>query len=248
MISLTKGVALLHFGRVGSTLIASMISQNKFFYDDGEIFEKLRTGSFSSNKAIKERPAKLLELRRRRFFYRPYLVSIKPIPEEHLRKDLLNMSYPEFLQVLENAKIDKIIILKRKNYLNHVLSGKLALEWKKYHFKADEKAPLIKIHLDFKSFRFGTFKGELLELFARFDQYYNTMETMTPNPLILTYEEDIEENPYVAYEKVRSYLKLNKKNPKIILSKSNVFKNEDVIENWEDLKNYLEDTPYKWMV
>ena len=248
MIKLTKGVALLHFGRTGSTLVASMISQNKLFYNDGEVFEKVRTGTLLLSSIFKTEPERILKKRRQKFFYRDYLVSIKPIPEEHLRDNLLNMSYPKLIQTLKSANIDKYIIIKRKNYLLQVLSGKLAQEWKKYHFREGEKAESIKVRIDVKDFRFGTFKGELIDLFKRFDAYYDEMINETPKALLITYEDDIEHDPFIAYDKIKSYLNLGKERPKIILSKSNTFKNEDVIENYEDVIKYLRGTPYEWML
>tara|TARA_B110000902_G_scaffold35829_1_gene37932 strand:- start:202 stop:378 length:177 start_codon:yes stop_codon:yes gene_type:complete len=57
------------------------------------------------------------------------------------------MSYTAFLKSLEKAHIDKYIIIKRKDYLRQVLSGQLGLEWKKYHFKKNEKPSNSKIKL-----------------------------------------------------------------------------------------------------
>jgi hypothetical protein len=225
-----------------------MIAQNKLFYYDGEVYEKIRTGAFKLSQKEKLAPGKVLKHRKQRYFYRDYLVSIKPIPEEHLRLGLLHLPYDEFLETLENSGIRNYIIIKRKDYLRQVLSGKLAQHWKKYHFKSDEKPDTIQINLDLHNFGFGTFKGELVELFKRFDKYYQEMETKTKNPLVLTYEEDIEADPYVAYNKIKKYLNLRKRKPDIILSKSNIFKNEEVIENYDELKEYLSGTPYEWMV
>lgn len=70
MIKLTKGVALLHFGRAGSTLVSTMISQNKLFYNDGEVFEKVRTGSLKIPKipeSIRSEPIQLLKKEGRNF-------------------------------------------------------------------------------------------------------------------------------------------------------------------------------------
>lgn len=248
MIKLTSGVALLHYGRAGSTLIATMIAQNKLFYFDGEIYERLRTGDLTLPENNKNRPGDLLLKRRNKYFYRDYLVSIKPIPEEHLRPDLLNMSYSRLLALLDQAKIDKIIIIKRENYLKQVLSHRLALEWKKWHFKSHEKSEIIKVRLNCTSFNFGVYKGELLELFRRFDDYYSNMIEETPSALILNYERDIESDPYVAYNKIKEYLNLNKNRPNITLSRSNVFENESVIENYDEVKEYFAGSIYEWMV
>lgn len=176
------------------------------------------------------------------------MVSIKPIPEEHLRYELLNMSYNEFLETLLNSCIHNDIIIKRQNYLRQVLSRKLAQQWKKYHFKTNEKPDTIQINIEVHNFGFGTSKGELVDLFKRFDQYYQEMESKTKNPLILTYEEDIELDAYVDYNKIKEYLNLIKERPNIILSKSNIFKNEDVNENYNEVKKYFSGTPYEWMV
>jgi hypothetical protein len=64
MIKLTKGVTLLHFGRAGSTLLATMISQNNLFYNDGEVFEKVRTGTLLLSSIFKTEPERILKKRR----------------------------------------------------------------------------------------------------------------------------------------------------------------------------------------
>lgn len=50
MINLTKGVDMLHFGSAGSTLISTMIAQNKLFYYDGEVYKIIRTGTLQVTK------------------------------------------------------------------------------------------------------------------------------------------------------------------------------------------------------
>lgn len=118
----------------------------------------------------------------------------------------------------------------------------------KYHFKVGEKTEIVKINFDVKDFGFGTFRGELVELFKKFDAYYNEMINVTPNALLINYEDDIEHDPYVAYEKIKGYLNLSKARPNIILTKSNTYKNEEVIENYEEVKNHLAGTAYEWMI
>ena len=207
---LTKGVALLHFGRAGSTLIATMIAQNRLYFDDAELFEKVRVGDLELPENIKSKPGLFFKHRKTKFYYQNYLVSIKPIPEEHLRASLLDMDYEQLIDALNHAGIAKFIIIKRSNYLSQIISKLLAIEWKKYHFRSNEKSEIKKITINCNEIQFGTFRGSLIDLFQKYDKYYEQMERVTPNALILNYEEDIESDPLVGYAKIRDYLKLRK--------------------------------------
>jgi len=240
-------IALLHFGRAGSTLIASLIQQNKGFFYDGELFEKVRVGQIKIPEDMRLDPSLLLK-KRSELLFKKYLVSLKPIPEEHLRTDLLNSDYQTLIDKLVTYGFDRFIILKRENYLNQMISLALAREWGKYHFTQGEKPARVCVDIPFTEFRFGTFKGELIELFERFDNYYKEFELLTPDPLVINYEGEIEKDPLVAYGRVAEYLGLHKMSPKITLRKSNVFENKDVIENYPELIEYLANSKYAWMI
>ena len=64
----------------------------------------------------------------------------------------------------------------------------------------------------------------------------------------LVYEEDIEKSPLTAYHKVCNYLKIEEQNPEINLKKDNIYKLNEVIENFDELENYLKNTKYEWML
>jgi len=242
-----SGIALMHFGRAGSTLLASMIQQNRLIYYDGELFEKVRVGKVKVPRSAEGDLTLLLKRRLKRHIFRRYLVSLKPIPEENLRPSLLNATIGELIERLVAFGFGKFIILKRTNYLNQIVSLALARQWGKYHHVQTDKPVLKRIEIPFREFVFGTFKGELLELFGRFDSYYDELESQVPGQLLVHYERDMELNPLVAYKSVADYLGLGNLSPNIALRKSNIFKNEEVIANYAKLTSYLSGSNYAWM-
>lgn len=81
----TNRIALLHFGRAGSILIAILIQQNGNFFYDGEFFEKVRVGGIKVEEEMRLDRGLLIKHRCEMFRFQIYLISQKPIPEEHLR-------------------------------------------------------------------------------------------------------------------------------------------------------------------
>lgn len=80
------------------------------------------------------------------------------------------------------------------------------------------------------------------------NNYYQEFESLIPDPLVISYEAEIEKGPLVAYRRVVEYLGLHKISPKITLRKLNVFENQDVIDNYDELSEYLANSRFAWMI
>ena len=68
------------------------------------------------------------------------------------------------------------------------------------------------------------------------------------NVLHLSYEEHIQDNPKEAYLKICEFLQIKPKKVDVRLSRTNPYPLKDIIENMDEVRDYLHGTPYEWML
>ncbi|MGF1480774.1 MAG: hypothetical protein ACFB4I_15030 [Cyanophyceae cyanobacterium] len=67
--------------------------------------------------------------------------------------------------------------------------------------------------------------------------------------LTISYEEDIEDDPKIAYQKACSFLNLSKfDDVKVKRKRINTMKNKDLITNFNEIEDLLSGTKYEWML
>ena len=71
---------------------------------------------------------------------------------------------------------------------------------------------------------------------------------LNDDTLELIYEEDILENPKVAYDKVCKFLSIAEKSPRIQFRRTNPFTIAEVVVNIAEVRDALKSTKYSWMV
>ncbi|WKN33483.1 hypothetical protein PZB74_09080 [Porifericola rhodea] len=243
-------VAMFHFGRCGSTILANMLSQHPDIYWDGEVFEQMRVGSLIELKITKD-PIKLLDIKLHAKKCKFYGFETKAFKEEHLRKDLLNMRFEQYFQELLKLGFGKFILLKRNNYLRQMLSLYMGWKAKVWHIKQNERFKEQKVILDVKDTKIGnTTKPTLLHLFEDFDNYYAIIESSVKgyDNLILSYEDDVLPDPMIGYSKICSFLGAGSFPAEINLKKTNTQALSEAIENFDEIKEILIGTKYEWML
>ena len=70
----------------------------------------------------------------------------------------------------------------------------------------------------------------------------------TKKYLNLTYEDDIEEDPMNAYEKICDFIGVKKLKPIISLAKTTPFPIKDLVSNYDEVANYLKFSSHEWML
>lgn len=241
-----KYVAMFHTGRCGSTVLGNMLDAHTKISWGGEIFEKYmhleeddRTTGFMSKTIVSCCNKSKCSI---------YGFETKYLPQLHLSDKCLNMSLEDYITSLHSLGFSYFIALHRKNYLRRAISAQVGKERGEWHSKEKVHSPT-KVHIDIKSFPTGSRRGPLLELFKHMDESYDRLRHSLPsNSLFLTYEDDIQDDPLIAYKKVCKFLDVTPETPKIRFSRTNPFSYEQMVTNIDEVKAVLENTKYSWML
>jgi LPS sulfotransferase NodH len=159
------------------------------------------------------------------------------------------MDLIDYIGALSKLGFKKFIILRRRNYLKRAMSATVGFQTGIWHQKKDKKADPIKVNIDINNFRIGNTSKHLLQHFRDLDQHYLELNSiLKENSLLnLIYEDDIQDNPIAAYNKICDFLKIEPFPVKIKHKKTNPFKMSEVIQNLDEVKNALRNTKYEWM-
>lgn len=243
-------IAMFHIGRCGSTVLSSLLSQHKNVYWASEFYSSVFTKWEQDNKGnevVGEMPADAIKLLKTNMFnayHRYYGFEIKPF---HFQ--LIGYSPESFLDNLEKLGYAYFIHLDRKNRLRKIVSSLIAHEDKmKYH--QNGKAKLKKVYIDVEKVVIDFDAKPLLTFLSDFDEQVASVEKLLEkkNPLNLTYEDDIQDDPRIGYRKICDFINLKPKDVKVNLSRTNPFPVRDMIENIDELEQVLMGTPYEWML
>lgn len=244
-----QSVVVFHTGRCGSTVLGNILGDHKRIYWGGEIFKSYNQ---PNNHDIETISDWIKNDMNRKVSY-TYGFEIKYLPWLHLHENCLNLKIPELISLLKELNFSKFIILHRKNYLKHTISGQVGYKKQQWHSTTTTDTP-DKITLDVNSiatgFRYGIWRHSIVDLFKRIDESYDTLKNSLSSDdcLFITYEDDIEKNPIMAYNKVCDFLDLPYEKPEIKLRPTNPFSYKEIIENFQDIEIALQNTKYAWML
>lgn len=231
-------IAMFHTGRCGSSVLANMLNAHSKIFWANEIFEKFMRvkkeqdgEAFVTNVIHQSCQSKISTF---------YGFETKYLPQQHLRHKVINMDLETYLKLLREIGFSKFIILQRKNYLKRAISAEVGKHKKRYHSKQDVRRPE-KIYLD---------PEPILALFRCIDENFSHLKMLLEpsDHLLLYYEDHILQNPRIAYTKTCEFLNIDDESPKIELRRTNPFKYEDIVVNFEEIKTLLKDTKYNWML
>lgn len=240
---------MVHHGRCGSTVLGDMLNQHSKVHWDGEIYyqpgwmdalapmerihferdgiEHMRSSVRGSNKAIYG------------FEFQPHNL----IP--------MSVGLGEYFDLCEEAGVSHFIHLRRKNMLRKMTSSLVALARDKFHYRTDETPEMIRIKIDVDNL---FIKNEGLTLLGQLDKMCRNEEVIAKSferrkAIFLSYEDDVESDPQVGYEKLCSFLDVNPEVNKIAYVKSTaMFKMSEIMENWSDVVRVISGTRYEWML
>jgi hypothetical protein len=242
-------LAIIHFGRVGSTVLQDSLNQHPDIHMVGEPWEAFRRSGHNL-------PVLLRTPRRLIWYYlcqtrQPVFgLQIKLYPEEHLRRSLLNMSIEEGFKWLLGKGISHFIFIKRDNHLERIISDTRGVASGRWHLRSDESNEISKVKLDPEAVHFGETYLPILESFRRLDKYEEEiLNLMRPLPhLVLNFEKDIEEDPIVAVGKVLDFLKISAFAPSVHLRRTNAEPWHKKITNPDEIRRVLKGSEYSWMM
>ena len=239
-------VAMLHPGRCGSTVVGSLLNQHPSFYWSGEPFEKLMGTDSLKNEAV----IKVIKEREQDRISQVYSFATKYPDGMHLSDNCINKSIPDYIDLLNNLGYSKFILITRANHLKRIVSiikGRQTGQW--HTDQKQDKAKAVEVPI--KDFEFGlNKKGSIIDYFKIMDSETKLIidKIGEKNLLHIKYEPDIEENPVKAYRKICEFVGIKALNPEVKLKKTNPFPLTEMIVNFDEVKKYLQATPYAWML
>ncbi|MBV6633222.1 MAG: hypothetical protein KI792_09350 [Alphaproteobacteria bacterium] len=235
---------MTHFGRSGSTVLAIMLSQHPGIDWRQEIFtaalqDKKNLTPPDYHKLVASQTSKKtditgLEVKPINFFKRSN-TTIRPFLSGYFRDDCQH------------------IFLERKNVLKRMISAHRASKNQVYHVLKGQQPPDDKVLIDLDNFTdFDTMSSGTLKHTVTGAVEYNRgliefLEEKQPGFLHLTYEDDVEQDPNIAYEKILNFLGLEQVPAKIQLQKTGKSLAED-IGNYDEVRAHLETTEHAWML
>ncbi len=172
---------------------------------------------------------------------------------QHLDDNGLNMPLGAFIDTLISFGFEKFIILKRQNYLRQailVARGQASGQW---HQKKGE--PVIAnnaVRLDVDAVSLGGKDREITETFKFLDDtYLLTTECFTErivDVLSPGYEQDLEIQPQVGFDKACLHLGLNSTLGQVSYEKIGGQSLKRMLLNYKEVEERLHKTPWQWML
>ncbi len=228
---------MLHTGRCGSSVLTNMLKINWRTFWAGEIFEEYKYIETAEKQG--ELVAKVINSSRDSKPSMTYGFETKYLPVQHLSDNCIGMSIEDYLASLDALGFSHFILLHRQNYLRRYISALVGAQTKQWHSREQIGTPTM-IAIDIEAF---------LKLCSSMDESYDRLtRVMSGNSLLLTYEDDIQNDPGSGYRKVCKFLGVADEAPEIKLRRTNPFGYDEMIENFAEVEVALKDTKYGWML
>lgn len=246
----SRGVLLLHGGRVGSTVLGDLMDQRPDVRWKGELLQRLLHGCQRGRGALArgEDPVE----RFLRSLSRPGepAVVASELTLYHLRGLGLAADPGAFVDRVVAGGYREVVWLRRRNTLRRVISSLTAFESGRWHRAPGEQAPWSRVRLDPAAVAFprGSFPlVETLELWERDDE---ALAAAVPGRPIfrLTYEDDIEADPLVAYRKLCEHLRLPPHPVEVRLRRGLPEPVRELVTNPAEVEAALAGTRFAWML
>lgn len=245
-------ICLVHTGRTGSTVLANMLRVHPELYWDDETLGR-RTRWFMSehpNAYLGPRPAQspVGEVARR--FWRAsgsrFGFEVKPM---HLMAFGLT-DLPASDRFFDRLGVTHRIGLVRRNLLRRLISSeRFAVQGLTHHKKTASSGPRKPFELSLDGVH--SYAGRPLTLEEALREAQAAAEVVPtlcgPDTLQLVYEDDIQDDPRVAYHKVIEHLGLTSTEPEVSLRRTNVGSLDDIVSNADAIRSRLRGTEWAWM-
>ena len=155
------------------------------------------------------------------------------------------------MESLDNLGYKHFIHLDRKNRMRKIISSLIAHEDKRrYHQSGNGGAKLKQVFVDVNRVEIDFTSKTLIEYLSDYDRQTSEIKSLLKdrNHLSLTYEDDIQEDPWRGYQQICDFIGMKPKNVTIKLKRTNPFPVKDMIANLEEVQLALKDSEYEWML
>ena len=236
---------MFHTGRCGSTVMANILRQHPDMHWGGEIFNPYFKQRINRPDLLE----RVIQESEQKTVTPHFGFDVKYLPVQHLHEVCINRSVPQFIEDLKKLGFNHFILLHRKNYLRRAISAHVAGSKSQWHSSSAVEGPT-KVNLDPNKFHIGMTAMPLLEVFQMMDKSYQevTEQLASEEMISITYEEDILANPMKAYEKISKFIGLSSHQPEVRLKRTNPFGYEEILTNFDQIREVLQGTEYAWML
>ena len=241
-------VALFHVGRCGSTVLSDLLTQHGRIGWDGEsyvrVLARMKSEGLDPSTSGFD-PAAYIGDRLDRVGARWFLYNLK---FDHIARFGWDMA--RYLEGIERHGVERMIVLRRRNLLRKLVSGKMAEARAAYHSRAAGSPSRLIVRVDVDR---GEMDGRIDSLIGHIEhwerQYDEFDRLVATRPVLrLEYERDILGDPSVAYREVVDFLGLDRSDVDVRLQRLNPFALAEVVENLSDVERALRPTRHAWML
>lgn len=241
-------VVMLHVGRCGSTVLASLLGQHSRIFWDGKIYRKAEDAyGYDIGKIDYS------DWTRRQFQVsgaRYYGFEFKILNDHYPAK--IGVPLQGFLEQCKTLGVTHYILLVRRNTLRHVVSHYASKQRGRWHMSASNAAERKQFTLDPETITTGSGKGRpLLGYLQEVDDAHATVRAALKDQPVLEieYESDIEaKGALFAYEKICAFLDLAPEAAEIRNRRINPFPVHETILNHDQIAATLKGTRFEWML
>jgi hypothetical protein len=141
--------------------------------------------------------------------------------------------------------------LDRRNRLRKICSSLLVLKTGRYWYGAKENIEKNSVYLDVEAIGIEYNCKPLMKFLEGYDQQFTDLATSLENrnTLNLFYEDDIEHDPVYAYKRVCDFVGVEPSTTiEVPHKKINPHPLSAIIENYEEIQDYLKGSAYEWML
>lgn len=240
-------VMMFHVGRSGSRVLGDLLQQHPALHWDHEAFvHQLQAARRAGLAKPEGDPVALLQQRLAQA--PPKLHFGTEVKFFHLR--LFNCSMATFVKQATALGFRQFVLLKRKNYLRKIVSSLVATQTKRWHLRSNDVAQLSPIEVDINRVAIDWVERPLLDHLYQFEaDFAEAVSVLRPySTLTLHYKTDILPNPQIGYGKLCQFLGLPLADGVVRYGRSNPYPLSQLIRNYDEVAQALENTPFEWMV
>ena len=113
-----------------------------------------------------------------------------------------------------------------------------------------QQAAPVRVYIDVNRVAIDRTQKTLLQFLSGYAEGFQKLEiALCGRPVLhLTYEDDVSRDPLIAYRRICPFLNLVPTSGAVRLRKTNPFELGAMIENLEEVIEYLHETPFEWMI
>lgn len=241
-------VTTFHIGRSGSTVLGDLLNQHAAIQWLGEVYE---WPEFKGTTAAPGPGSELVRRLRTRLPTADRAVAGIEAKFYHLHDHgiPLHEFVTELRDELGAGGRCRWIVLRRKNYLRKVVSSLVARQRGQWFARPGQAVQPVSIAIDPARVCIDGDVQPLVDYFRDWDAQFDQLdaELAAQNPLQLTYEDDIEPDPRIAYTKVCGFLGLEPGTPDVRYRRTTPQPLAEIVTTLDAVRRALADSPYQWM-